>query len=212
MLVKDVEVLKVAVQSNVAQILSDHQTDIIEKTLSLSTAAQKAEVTRQLTEYQKKEQQLKYETKQQQLELDAKFEENKILIQNEINEKKRAADAAKVQAEADLQTVITAIEDAKNAREKANNEVTVDFQRKQAEIKKAEQEAYAETIKEIMTAIGPDLIAALTAKANANMLETVTRTMSPYAIANGESVAETVNRLMRGTSLEGIIESVTENN
>ena len=210
MLVKDVELLSVAVQTNVAKILETHQNDIVEKTLSLSEAAQKAEVTRKLAEYQQKEQQLNYEVRQQQLNLDAQFEKNKILAQNEINEKKRAAEAAKAQAEADLQDVLTAIEDAKNAREKANNEVTIDFQRRQAEIEKAKQEAYAETIKQIVSAISPDLVAALTTKANANLLETATEHMSAYAIANGESVADTVNRLMRGTSLEGIIESVTK--
>lgn len=207
MLIKDVELLSVAVQTNVAKILETHQTDIVEKTLSLSEAAQKAEVTRKLAEYQQKEQQLNYEVRQQQLNLDAKFEENKILAQNEINEKKRAAESAKAQAEADLQDILTAIEDAKNAREKANNEVTIDFQRKQAEIEKAKQDAYAETIKQIISAVSPDLIAALTAKANADLLETATEHMSAYAIANGESVADTINRLMRGTSLEGIIES-----
>ena len=210
MLVKDVELLSIAVQTNVAKILETHQNDIVEKTLSLSEAAQKAEVTRQLAEYQQKEQQLNYEVRQQQLNLDAQFEKNKILAQNEINEKKRAAEAAKAQAEADLQNVLTAIEDAKNAREKANNEVTIDFQRKQAEIEKARQTAYAETIKQIVSAISPDLVAALTTKANANLLETATEHMSAYAIANGESVADTVNRLMRGTSLEGIIESATK--
>ena len=210
MLVKDVELLSVAVQTNVAKILETHQNDIVEKTLSLSEAAQKAEVTRQLAEYQQKEQQLNYEVRQQQLNLDAQFEKNKILAQNEINEKKRAAEAAKAQAEADLQDVLTAIEDAKNAREKANNEVTIDFQRKQAEIEKAKQTAYAETVKQIVSAISPDLIAALTTKANADLLETATEHMSAYAIANGESVADTVNRLMRGTSLEGIIESATK--
>ena len=210
MLVKDVELLSVAVQTNVAKILETHQNDIVEKTLSLSEAAQKAEVTRQLAEYQQKEQQLNYEVRQQQLNLDAQFEKNKILIQNEIDEKKRAADAAKAQAEADLQDVLTAIEDAKNAREIANNEVTIDFQRRQAEIEKAKQESYAETIKQIVSTISPDLIAALTTKANANLLETATKNMSAYAIANGESVADTVNRLMRGTSLEGIIESATK--
>ena len=210
MLVKDVELLSVAVQTNVAKILETHQNDIVEKTLSLSEAAQKAEVTRKLAEYQQKEQQLNYEVRQQQLNLDAQFEKNKILAQNEINEKKRAAEAAKAQAEADLQDVLTAIEDAKNAREKANNEVTIDFQRKQAEIEKAKQTAYAETIKQIVSAISPDLVAALTTKANANLLETATEHMSAYAIANGESVADTVNRLMRGTSLEGIIESATK--
>ena len=210
MLVKDVELLSVAVQTDVAKILEAHQNDIVEKTLSLSEAAQKAEVTRQLAEYQQKEQQLNYEVRQQQLNLNAQFEKNKILAQNEIDEKKRAAEAAKAQAEADLQDVLTAIEDAKNAREKANNEVTIDFQQKQAEIEKARQTAYAETIKQIVSAISPDLIAALTTKANANLLETATEHMSAYAIANGESVADTVNRLMRGTSLEGIIESATK--
>ena len=77
-------------------------------------------------------------------------------------------------------------------------------------IEKAKQTAYAETIKQIVSAISPDLIAALTTKANANLLETATKNMSAYAIANGESVADTVNRLMRGTSLEGIIESATK--
>lgn len=176
----------------------------------MSEAAQKAKVMQQLAEYQQKEQQLNYEVRQQQLDLDAQFEKNKILAQNEINEKKRAADAAEVQAEADLQNILTAIEDAKNARLKANNEVNIDYQRKQAEIEKAKQDAYAETVKQIVSAISPDLIAALTTKANADLLETATEHMSAYSIANGESVADTVNRLMRGTSLEGIIESATK--
>ena len=210
MLIKDVELLSVAVQTNVAKILESHQNDIVEKTLSLSEAAQKAEVTRQLAEYQQKEQQLNYEVRQQQLDLDAQFEKNKILAQNEINEKKRAAEAAKVQAEADLQVVLTAIEDAKNAREVANGNVTIDYQKKQAEIEKAKQDAYAATIKEIITAISPDLIAALTTKANSDLLETVTVNMSPLAIAQDRSVPDVVNKLLRGTSLEGIIKSAVE--
>lgn len=116
----------------------------------------------------------------------------------------------KAQAEADLQDLLTIIADAKNAREIAENNVTIDYQQKQAEIEERKQDAYAATIKEIVSAITPDLIAALTTKANADLLETATKNMSAYAIANGEPVADTVNRLMRGTSLEGIIESATK--
>ena len=210
MLVKDVELLAVKVQANIAKILESHQSDIVEKTLSLSEAAQKAEVTKQLTEYQQKEQQLEYEVRQQQLNLDAQFEKNKILAQNEINEKKRAAEAAKVQAESDLQSILTAIEDAKNAREKASNEIAIEYKKKQADLEKAKQEAYAATIKEIVTSISPDLIAALTAKANSDLLETVTVNMSPLAIAQDKSVPEVVNKLLRGTSLEGILKSIPE--
>ena len=56
-----------------------------------------------------------------------------------------------------------------------------------------------------MDSVSPDLIAALSTKANAQLLSDATKSMSPYAIANGESVADTVNKLMRGTSLEGIL-------
>lgn len=212
MCVKDVEVLNVAVQSNVAKMLESHQTDIIEKTLSLSDAAQKAEVTSQLAEYKQKEQQLEYNIKQQQLELNALYEQNKIAKQNEIDEEKRAAALAKANAEADLQDVLTLIANAKNERQKEEDDVTIEFQKKQAAIKQAEQEAYAATIKEIVSSISPDLIAALTAKANSDLLETATKNMSPYAIANNESVSDTVNKLLRGTSLEGIIEKATVSN
>ena len=61
-----------------------------------------------------------------------------------------------------------------------------------------------------MSAVSPDLIAALSTKANADLLVTGMKEMSPYAIANGEDVATTVNRLMRGTSLEGILTKVAE--
>lgn len=41
------------------------------------------------------------------------------------------------------------------------------------------------------------------------MLETVTKSMAPYAIARGnESVAEVTDRLLRGTNLEKLIENL----
>ena len=42
------------------------------------------------------------------------------------------------------------------------------------------------------------------------MLETVTEAMAPYAIASGESVADVTNKLLRGTTLEGVIDKVAE--
>lgn len=59
-----------------------------------------------------------------------------------------------------------------------------------------------------MKSISPDLIAALTSKSNADMLATVSESISPYAIAGNESVSEVVNRLMRGTSLEGALDGI----
>ena len=59
-----------------------------------------------------------------------------------------------------------------------------------------------------MGSISEDLVAALNAKANSEMLETVTGAMSPYAISEDTSVADVTNKLLRGTSLEGIIDNM----
>ena len=42
------------------------------------------------------------------------------------------------------------------------------------------------------------------------MLETETEAMAPYAIANGESVADVTNKLLRGTGLDEIINSLKD--
>ena len=62
-----------------------------------------------------------------------------------------------------------------------------------------------------MSSITPGLIEALSASSKAELLGKVAESMSPYAIANGESVSETVNRLVRGTSLENLIDDVNIN-
>jgi len=209
MFIKDVELMTVAVQNDIAQILHDHQTEVIEKTLALSDAERKAETDKKLAEYEQQANQLKYDTKKMELDLQTLHEENKIAARALLEEKERIANAAQTQARADLQKVLNESSDAENARKIAEDEVAITFQKKQVEIKKAEQEAYAETIKEIISTISPDLIAALTAKANASLLETATKNMSPYAISDNESVADTVNKLMRGTTLEGVINNIT---
>ena len=64
-------------------------------------------------------------------------------------------------------------------------------------------------MKEIVTSITPDLVAALSTKANADLLETATANMTPLAIAQNEYVADTINKLLRGTTLEGVIDNIT---
>lgn len=66
-------------------------------------------------------------------------------------------------------------------------------------------------MKKITESISPDLAAALTSSANAEMLEAAVGAMSPYAIAGNESVADVTNRLLRGTPLEGILENAWKN-
>ena len=53
--------------------------------------------------------------------------------------------------------------------------------------------------------------AAMTSKSNAELMEVVAKAMSPYAIAKDTSVADVTDQLLRGTTLEGLIETIAKN-
>lgn len=209
MLVHDVEVLSVGVERHIAEILNDHQEEMITKTLELSDAAKKMQVVSQLAEYERKERELKHANEVKALELQTEIETKKLAAQAELASKKRAETEAAKQAEADMQIILDAIQESQLDRAKKEDEAKIATEKQLAEIEKARQTAYAETVANIMKSVSPDLVAALTSKANASMLETVTKSMSPYAIAQGESVADVTNQLLRGTTLEEVIENMT---
>lgn len=208
MLVHDVEVLSIAVDRDVANILENHQTEMIQKTLELSDATKRMEVVTKLAEYEQKEAQLKHDNKMYTLELNQKLEIEKMEKQAELAMKQRAEDEARKQAEADMQAILDVIQESQLERNKKADEAKIATEKELAEIEKNRQTAYAETVANIMKSVSPDLVAALTSKANAAMLETVTKSMSPYAIAQGESVADVTNQLLRGTTLEEVIENM----
>lgn len=208
MYVYDVEVLSVAIDSMVSDMLEKHQNEMIQKTLELSDAAARMDVITRLAEVDRKEAELQNNNKLYIAELEQKVKEDKLAKDQLIKDKERAAEQAVLKANEDMQTIMSAIQSAEVARVKEKNDLMIAKEKELAEIEKAKQASYAETIKKIVESISPDLIAALTTKANAQLLSDATKSMAPYAIAADESVAETVNKLMRGTSLEGVIDKI----
>ena len=208
--VVDVEVLSIRVDSRIANMIESHQTEMIEKTLELTDAEARMKVVEALAEVEKKESELANANALYELELSQKLAQERFAKEEEMRTKQRVAQEAAKKAEADMQKILDVIQTAELARKKASVDAEVARQKEMAEIEKAKQEAYAETVEKIMSAVSPDLIAALTSKANADLLITGMKEISPYAIARGEDVATTVNRLMRGTSLEGILTKVAE--
>jgi hypothetical protein len=212
MLVYDVEVLRVNVDSDIAEILEAHQLEMIDKALKLNDAKSRIELVAALNEAEKKENEMLTAKRMFNIELEHKIATEKMAKEEEINAKKRAAAQAKADAELALQDILNQINEAKLARDKAENDAKVALQKELEVIEEAKQKAYAETVKEIMGAVSPGLIEALSTKANAELLTEATKNLSPLAIARGESVADTVNTLMRGTSLEGILKDIVEKN
>ena len=210
MFISDVEVVAVSVERNVAVMLEKRQADMIQKSLDLSSATARMEVVTQLTEYEKREAELKFQNEKAQIELNKQLETERMKAREMLENQKRVQLAAAKQAELDLQKVINVIEEKKLARAKREDAAKIETEKQLAELEKAKQEAYAETVKKIMESVSPDLIAAVNSKSNAEMLSAVTKAMSPIAIANGESVADTTNKLLRGTSLESVIDNIAK--
>ena len=208
MLVKDVEVLSVSVEAEIAEILEEHQQEMIEKTLELSDAKRRMDVITKLAELNKKEATLDHETELYRQELRQKRDKDAFEKSAELAKLRRAENEAQKQAEADMQKILDTIQEAELERAKAKDAARLETEKKLADLEKSKQEAYAATVAKIMDSISEDLVAALTANANASMLETVTEAMSPYAIAKDTSVAAVTDQLLRGTTLEGVLEGV----
>lgn len=211
MYVYDAEVLSLEVQRDIEELLTEHQYEMVKKNLELADAEKNVQIAEALIEAEKKEQELRYDKTVNKLELKKLENEKQIALQAELNRAQEAERMAAKQAEADLQVLIDKVHDAQLAREQAEADQRQKNAEAAAALEKQKQDAYAETVSKIMASIGPDLVAAMTTKSNEDMLSAVTEAMAPYAIAKGESIAQTVNTLLRGTSLEGIIEDVNIN-
>lgn len=209
MLVTDVNIVEIRVTDAVAKMINSNTLDLIQKKIDLSDAEEKTRTIEALEENLRKQEQMKNETALYKLALEKKTKEEQMAYEESIKERERANQSAAIQAKNDLQNLLTTITNAEIERENQKREAEIAHAKKLAEIEKSKQETYAATVKEIMNAISPDLIAAISANSKAELLREGMASMSPYAIANGESVADTVNKLMRGTPLEDVLDKAS---
>lgn len=205
MFVYDCEVLDIDVDNDVEELLLKHQNEMIAKSLELSDAERRIAVISKLAEAEQKEQELRSQQVINKLELQRTETMTKLDMQSEANRKKEAEQQAIKQAECDMSVLTDALHDAKLMREKKETDAEIAHKQALAAIEKAKQEAYADTVKKVMNSIQPGLIEALIANGNAELMKTLADGIAPYALANGESSADVVDRLMHGTTLEGII-------
>ena len=202
MLVTEVEVIAVQVEDKVAKMMERRQTEAIMRTIELSDATKKADMVKQLIEFEREEAELKHAKDMYILDLRFKEDAERLAQQYEAAELKRAEELAVVQAKSDMQDVLDAIHKAQLARDRAADDQKIATEKALAAIEEAKQKAYAETVAKIYGAISPDLVAAMEAKANAELTAGIGAAVAPYAIAGNESVSQAVTRLLKGTSLE----------
>lgn len=205
MRVVDCEVLSLEVDRDVASIMMSHQRDMVERDLQLSMADRRVEVAKQLAIAEEAENAVASQKLINKMNLERAEALRQMEINTEVNRLKEAEAMAQQEAARDLQALKDALAEANRANRAKDNELQLDYETKSAAIEKAKQEAYAATVTKIFEAIQPELIAALTMKANGDMVDSLTHAIAPYAIAEDESVAEVTNKMLRGTPLEGVL-------
>ena len=212
MLVHDCEVLSISVDSEIEDMLTAHQQEMIAQSLKLSDAEKRVTVAEKLAVAEQKEQELRNQQLINKMQLQREEAVKKLAIQSEINALQDAEKLAAKKAEQDMQKVIDAIHDASLARKDKDNAQEIEHKRQLAAIDEAKQKAYAETVAAIMGSISEDLVAAMTSKSNNDMTVAIAQAIAPYALAGeNESVSDVVNKLLRGTALEQLIDDVNVN-
>jgi major vault protein len=211
MLVTDVEVLSVQVEAQIAKIMERHQVEMIQQTLDLSDATRKAEKAVKLAEYEREEAELNHKNKMYIIELTQKATEEKLKNEAATAAMKRAEEAATTQAKADIQKMLDAIHSAQLARDRAADDEKINTEKQLAAIEEAKQKAYAETVAKMFAAISPDLVAALEAKANAEIANGIGKAVAPWALAKDESAADVMSKVLHGTTLEEVMQNFKTN-
>ena len=209
MCVTDCEVLSISVDPSIEKLLIQHQHDAVRKNLELASANKQAEVAEAMSVAEKAMAALESEKLRNKMALQEAEATQKLEIQAKINRQNEAEKLAAKQAEQDMQVIIDAIADASRARKDADFQQTMAHEAQEqaqrianeknlADIEAAKNAAYAETVAKIMSSISPGLIEAITIGGKAEMIQTISKHVSPYSMAKGESVVETTQKLING--------------
>lgn len=210
MLVHDVEVLGIQIDSEIQSLLHDKQYDTIKAGFELLNASQMTSIMEELAEAKSKQAQINHETELKELELEAQAEMQKLATREEIAKKEEEVKQLEREINLTRENFRSEIAEIQRNKEKLDAEFEIEKQKQRQELELVRQQAYADTIASIMSSIQPDLVAALNAQSETDMIRTISENLSPYAIANGEGVADVVNKLLRGLPLDNALKAITE--
>lgn len=208
MFISDVEVLSLGIESHIQSLIDKHQEKVVSRTLELTAAESSAAIEAQILELNREKVKLTEEYAQfktakeaetRQRELDLQAAEQRFL-EEENNRKANAAIA--------LQSLKDMIDESQLAAARKQKEMELEFKQKELELEAKREAEAAQAMKEILTALGPDLAAAMTSANNQQVVQAIAEAISPYAIAKGESVSDAISTVLRGTSLEKVVDGM----
>lgn len=210
MILSDVEVMSLELDGQVEDWIENAHYSVLQSELEKQAAKEKAEIQKEIQKINAEKSKLNSQYIIEKMKLEAAERELSDSIryaqqEAEDNELKRSREA-----EVELSELQDILHEARLARQAAENKLSLEHKQKEAEIEKERENAKAEAIVKVLTAIGPDLAAAMNDTNNKDIVAAMMNSVSPYAMARNEEVSETINRLVRGTALEDFVKKINE--
>lgn len=207
--VSDVEILDVVIgDAEIARTLVHAQHQAVSQTLAIAAEESALELERRRQEIARQRLREQEETAKLQTELaQAKAErEFALKLAQLAADAKAAEERRKLASEEDEHKSLLHASDLE--RMKARNEVEAADAKQKLELRLGELAAEAEAHAKRFGAVSPQFIAALEAFGQSMLTIEAGKAMAPLAILGGESVADVLHRLFKGTKLEPAIEAL----
>lgn len=208
MMLNGVEVLDLELDGRVAEYIEETNLDKLQKKLEKQVEVEKFEVQKEILAINAEKTRLNSQYIQEKIKLEAKESELSRSVKFAEKEAYDNEEKRKHEAQVELDDLKNFLHNAELEREKKSKELELEHARARAEIEKAKEDAKAEALVKILGAVGPELAAAMNDANNKEIISVMMNAVSPYAMARGEEVSETINRMVRGTSLEKMIETM----
>ncbi len=211
MIVSNMDIMSFELDSSIREVLDAHKKDVIRNNLNVMRAQSNYDTEKKVLDFQNLLAKLSHESELAKIDMtmaeEAKNHEEQMAAMAFEEDKNKKQLEYKRENDA-LESELCA---KRLEREKAQQEQELALRAKSLEQEAKAKEAYAATVASVIQAISPDLIAAMQANSNAETLQQVSKAIAPLAIAKNEGVAETINTLLRGTSLENVFDSLVRN-
>lgn len=206
MRIYDVEVLDVQIgDPTIAGLLKNAQQTVVKETFEMAIKRRMLEQTketetieRQITDEKTKTFIAKIVAEQSKIENQLELDQAKVASELQLLQEKLAKKLALEEGENKLHA-----EQLERLRKTKNQES--EFSQKELELRIQELKAESEAITIKMKAITPNLIQALQAIGDKELIARVAESMAPLAILEGNSVADALNKLTRGTTVETLL-------
>ncbi|TAG86168.1 MAG: hypothetical protein EAZ20_13325 [Bacteroidetes bacterium] len=206
MRIYDVEVLDIRLSDvTLENLMISTQQDIIKQTLKSTGDQRKLVFTKETEKISQEIAIAKAETSAQTLELERELTKKATELALQKIESEISANAKRLNAEKEQQDSLTTINNSIIGREKDKEEMRLKLAQDALNQEILRIKAEVEAVVAKANAVSPDLIAALQAFSDKALAEKMAQSMAPLAILGGNSVADVLSKLLKGTVVEKVL-------